>query len=247
MSLVGVGLGIMSAAHAGVLPKAVGKELAKECEQGQTSACVELAEKILDPGIAKIGHGAAAAAPWAKIACDRDVQRGCHLQGLTLEATLPRRRQLDGRRIVRWYSDACDASVAPACSDLYRFLGDWEPDLALEEDETRFMISLACAGGVADACEEDHEIIPDGHLTKARVTSIMRTSFPEVRTCGDRGSVSVRFVIDGEGRVTQLSLQADQAPDAEVLDCVQRTVGALRFPKPRKAGVNVSYVYRLHP
>lgn len=63
---------------------------------------------------------------------------------------------------------------------------------------------------------------------------------------GER-NVTVRFYIAQDGSVTEARVLRSDLPEGNALDCIVRTVLALRFPAlgPRAAGIQVIYPVRL--
>ena len=243
--MTGFMLWLAVGASAGELPKKFGKEREKLCVRGDIGACIELTEFILDRGIAKYGQGPAAALPWARRACDRGDVHGCYLRGRAMEGSVEFRRLLDGRRIMKWYSDACDAGVKGSCAELYRFLQEWESVIKLESDEADFLVSMACEAGVTEACAKERPAEMVGKLTKAGITGILRDASDQVGACGDEGSVSATFTIDDAGAVSAVDLASDDVTDPLVLGCIESALQQLRFPKPDHGTVQVSFTYPL--
>ncbi len=55
------------------------------------------------------------------------------------------------------------------------------------------------------------------------------------------GSVRLRMVIGRDGLVDEIADASSEIPDAEIIDCVAEGFFALRFPKPRKGTVRLTY------
>lgn len=55
------------------------------------------------------------------------------------------------------------------------------------------------------------------------------------------GSVRLRMVIGRDGLVDEIADSNSEIPDAEIIDCVAEGFFALRFPKPRKGTVRLTY------
>jgi len=55
------------------------------------------------------------------------------------------------------------------------------------------------------------------------------------------GAVRLRMVIGRDGLVDEMGDASSDIPDAEILDCVAEGFFALRFPKPRKGTVRLTY------
>ncbi|HEV8244462.1 MAG TPA: AgmX/PglI C-terminal domain-containing protein, partial [Polyangiaceae bacterium] len=89
-----------------------------------------------------------------------------------------------------------------------------------------------------------------GRLPPELIQLIVRRSFAPFRRCYERGlaknpklegRVSVRFVIDRDGKVTQVSDGGSSIPDPEVRECVLAAFRDLRFPAPDGGIVTVVY------
>ena len=55
------------------------------------------------------------------------------------------------------------------------------------------------------------------------------------------GAVRLRMVIGRDGLVDEMADASSEIPDAEIIDCVAEGFFALRFPKPRKGSVRLTY------
>jgi hypothetical protein len=55
------------------------------------------------------------------------------------------------------------------------------------------------------------------------------------------GSVRLRMVIGRDGLVDEIADASSEIPDTEIIDCVAEGFFALRFPKPRKGTVRLTY------
>jgi hypothetical protein len=92
-----------------------------------------------------------------------------------------------------------------------------------------------------------------GQLPPEIVRRIVRRSFGRLRACYEKGlaarpalqgRVATRFVIDPSGAVERVSDGGSDLPDANVVQCVQRTFETMTFPKPL-GGSPVVVVYPL--
>lgn len=77
---------------------------------------------------------------------------------------------------------------------------------------------------------------------------------PTIRACYERSTamgsearVSVRFVIDGEGRVACAEVTQSDSGDAALDQCVSEAVAGLRFPAYGGAVITVHYPFRFAP
>ncbi len=57
-----------------------------------------------------------------------------------------------------------------------------------------------------------------------------------------RGSLTLSFVVDPEGRVQQLERRDDDLADARTADCLQRSVARTRFPPPAGGSATITLV-----
>jgi Ca-activated chloride channel family protein len=89
-----------------------------------------------------------------------------------------------------------------------------------------------------------------GRLPPEVIQRIVRQNFGRYRLCYEnglrsnpdlRGRVSVRFVIDREGRVSNVANGGSDLPDASVVSCVVRGFSGLMFPQPEGGVVSVTY------
>ena len=94
-----------------------------------------------------------------------------------------------------------------------------------------------------------------GDLDKNIIRRYMRQKLPQIEYCYQKqlavkpklaGTITVSFVISGEGTVT--SAKASGLGDEPVETCVADVVRTIRFPKPKGGGVvNVSYPFTFRP
>jgi len=90
----------------------------------------------------------------------------------------------------------------------------------------------------------------NGRLPSEVIQRIVRQNFGRFRLCYEnglrnnpslQGRVSVRFVIDRDGRVSNASNGDSDLPNASVVECVVRAYYDLSFPKPDGGIVSVVY------
>lgn len=95
-----------------------------------------------------------------------------------------------------------------------------------------------------------------GRLPKEVIQRIVRQNFGRFRLCYEKGlaanpnlqgRVSVRFVIDRNGAVSNVSNGGSSIPDAGVVSCVISAYYGLSFPKPEGGIVTVVYPISFEP
>jgi len=88
------------------------------------------------------------------------------------------------------------------------------------------------------------------------IQRIVRTNFGKFRPCYENGlarkadltgRVAVRFVIDRDGKVSNVADGGSDLPDSEVVECVMRAFYSLEFPPPANGIVTVVYPIMLAP
>jgi hypothetical protein len=95
-----------------------------------------------------------------------------------------------------------------------------------------------------------------GRLPKEVIQRIVRQNFGRFRLCYEQGlganpnlegRVSVRFVINRDGSVSNVSNGGSSIPDSGVVNCVVRAFYGLSFPKPEGGIVTVVYPIMFAP
>jgi hypothetical protein len=95
-----------------------------------------------------------------------------------------------------------------------------------------------------------------GRLPKEVIQRIVRQNYGRFRLCYEKGlganpslegRVSVRFVINRNGSVSNVSNGGSSIPDAGVVNCVVRAFYGLSFPKPEGGIVTVTYPIMFAP
>jgi hypothetical protein len=95
-----------------------------------------------------------------------------------------------------------------------------------------------------------------GNLPPLVIRQVVRASYGVFRGCYERGlmknpklagRVTVRFVIQGDGSVGDVTNGGSDLPDEEVVQCVVQGFRGLRFPAPRGGIVTVQYPIMLQP
>jgi hypothetical protein len=96
----------------------------------------------------------------------------------------------------------------------------------------------------------------DGRLPPAAIQQIVRSHYGAFRSCYEsalakdprmEGRLTVRFVIDAEGRVTNPGIPENSLPDCDAVRCVRDHFRPLTFPKPEGGIVTVLYPIRFAP
>ncbi len=109
----------------------------------------------------------------------------------------------------------------------------------------------------AKRCTEDSKPgAAKGRLPPEEIQKVVRSNYSEFRGCyeeglgrnpGLRGQVSVRFVIERDGSVTQVSMVFLTLPDCKVANCVKAAYPKLKFPTPEGGTITVVYPIILEP
>jgi Ca-activated chloride channel family protein len=97
----------------------------------------------------------------------------------------------------------------------------------------------------------------NGRLPPEQIQAKVRSNFGKLRMCYEEGlgrdpsltgRVTVRFVIDREGKVSKVAAGPDTSlPDQTVVDCVVGHFAHLTFPKPEGGIVSVTYPIQFSP
>ncbi|MEZ4262960.1 MAG: DUF2330 domain-containing protein [Polyangiaceae bacterium] len=114
------------------------------------------------------------------------------------------------------------------------------------------MPSMHVSGGAAgSASVRQGAIEVKGALPREVVQRVVRQSFGRFNACYGAGQlknpnlagrVTIEFVIGPDGRVQRATHGSSTLPDASVVECVTKSVGALQFPEPGdKKKVSVVY------
>jgi hypothetical protein len=100
--------------------------------------------------------------------------------------------------------------------------------------------------GVQDA-------VVDEGLTKEEVGKVIHAHMKEIRYCYENttlrqgkvdGKVSVAFIINGKGRVSNRSIASTTIEEGSLGECIMRKLTAWQFPLPRGGvDVNISYPF----
>jgi hypothetical protein len=99
-------------------------------------------------------------------------------------------------------------------------------------------------------------LVVSGRLPPQVIQRIVRQNFGRFRLCYEKGlaanpnlqgRVSVRFVIDRNGAVSNAANGGSSMPSSEVTNCVLGAFYGLSFPKPEGGIVTVSYPIAFSP
>ena len=94
------------------------------------------------------------------------------------------------------------------------------------------------------------------NIDSAGVTKVINVSRAAIKRCYDRalmsnpqlkGKLSVKIVINQQGRVDSTEIVDDSLHDAEVSKCVRGVIGRLRFPKPADGTATVTFPFAFDP
>jgi outer membrane biosynthesis protein TonB len=95
-----------------------------------------------------------------------------------------------------------------------------------------------------------------GKLNPAVIQEHLRASFSKLRRCYEQGvrnnaglggKVTVRFVIEKDGRVGNAVPVCTSMPDPAVVACIVAEYGLIRFPRPEAGSVTVVYPVTFSP
>ncbi|HEU4583521.1 MAG TPA: AgmX/PglI C-terminal domain-containing protein [Polyangiaceae bacterium] len=95
-----------------------------------------------------------------------------------------------------------------------------------------------------------------GRLPPDTIQRVVRQNHPRFRACYEKGlmtnpslagRVGVRFVINRDGRVTNVANGGSDLPDPSVVSCVSRAFYDISFPKPEGGIVTVVYPIAFQP
>ncbi len=124
------------------------------------------------------------------------------------------------------------------------------------------LVLAACSGINADGSESGPAATATAHEAFARseaahgaadrsaVQRIVRENFGRFRSCYEAGlesnpklagSVQARFVVNGDGSVSNVTGEGSSLPDPETISCVLRGFAALSFPAPEDGNASVTY------
>lgn len=96
----------------------------------------------------------------------------------------------------------------------------------------------------------------DANIDSAGVTKVINVSRAAIKRCYDKaltsnpqlkGKMSVKIVINQQGRVNSTEIVDDSLHDAEVAKCVKGVIGRLRFPKPADGTATVTFPFAFDP
>lgn len=96
----------------------------------------------------------------------------------------------------------------------------------------------------------------DANIDSAGVMKVISVSRAAIKRCYDKalisnpqlkGKMSIKIVINQQGRVDKTDIVDDTLHDAEVAKCVKGVVGRLRFPKPADGTATVTFPFAFDP
>ncbi len=96
----------------------------------------------------------------------------------------------------------------------------------------------------------------EANIDSAGVTKVINVSRAAIKRCYDKaltsnpqlkGKMSVKIVINQQGRVNSTEIVDDSLHDAEVAKCVKGVIGRLRFPKPADGTATVTFPFAFDP
>ena len=96
----------------------------------------------------------------------------------------------------------------------------------------------------------------EANIDSAGVTKVINVSRAAIKRCYDKalisnpqlkGKMSIKIVINKDGRVDKTEIVDDTLRDAEVAKCVKGVIGRLRFPKPADGTATVTFPFAFDP
>jgi hypothetical protein len=95
-----------------------------------------------------------------------------------------------------------------------------------------------------------------GSLDKDVIRGVIRASMGDISVCYEQsaaqklktGKVTMKFIINGQGKVTDAKVAKDALNDQGTTGCMAKVLKRLRFPKPKGGGiviVNYPFVFKL--
>ena len=96
----------------------------------------------------------------------------------------------------------------------------------------------------------------EANIDSAGVTKVINVSRAAIKRCYDKalisnpqlkGKMSIKIVINKDGRVDKTEIVDDTLHDAEVAKCVKGVIGRLRFPKPAEGSATVTFPFAFDP
>lgn len=96
----------------------------------------------------------------------------------------------------------------------------------------------------------------DANIDSAGVMKVINVSRAAIKRCYDKalisnpqlkGKMSIKIVINQQGRVDKTEIVDDTLHDAEVAKCVKGVIGRLRFPKPAEGSATVTFPFAFDP
>ena len=94
-----------------------------------------------------------------------------------------------------------------------------------------------------------------GELSRAQIRKAVRRHYSKLRRCyvnrlqtrpGLEGRITIAFVIEPDGTVRRVS-SFDGIGDAALKRCLENRFSLMRFPKPRRGVVHVTWPLTLRP
>jgi TonB family protein len=120
------------------------------------------------------------------------------------------------------------------------------------------LLLAGCSRGGASSKSGDAptELGTSGHLAREKIEAVVRKNHGVFRDCFEKGhtrnrrlkgQVTVRFVIDRDGRVSLSELEKSTLGDEQATSCIVDGFRKLRFPHPDGGVVTVVYPMKFSP
>jgi hypothetical protein len=117
-------------------------------------------------------------------------------------------------------------------------------------------VDFAMVAPPSRICGEPLPSDPAGRIAPEKIQQVVREKFGPFRICYEKGlarnqnlqgRVTVKFIIQRDGSVFRASDAGSDLPDPDVIACVVRGFGELKFPKPDGGIVTVVYPIQFNP
>jgi hypothetical protein len=123
-------------------------------------------------------------------------------------------------------------------------------------DDPATCLSAEVKSAVPSTEEPGEGEVASGRLAPEVIRAVVRESYGRFRQCYEAGlgrnptltgRVTLRFVIERDGKVSQVVLGDNTLPDCAVAECVRSIVPGIVFPPPEGGIVTVQYPIMLEP
>ena len=125
-------------------------------------------------------------------------------------------------------------------------------DLKVEKSEGAVAVKGRAEKAVVGTVKSGGKAEVDGSIDSKTVANTMKKSYSGIKRCYDKallanptlkGKVAVTFMINENGRVSNLDILEDTLKDPEVIKCIKKVIGGMRFPKPDGGPASVTFPF----